>query len=218
MTMALLPWCTAMGATFPFAMAGIRRMSPTGSVHSFSYLYVANVFGAVLGTLMPAFVLIELFGFRATLWIAASLNVLLAAVVFMYSSRLSVSSEAPAQSVIPSGPATGTQHNLWLLFTTGICSMAIEVICVRLFTPYLGNVVYSFAAILALYLLATFTGSRIYRWWCRVISRSRSAPSGCCWVFVPCWRYSPPILDYASANNSIHSAISYMGSSEPPLE
>ena len=34
------------------------------SGHSFSYLYLANVMGAVLGTLVPAFFLIELFGFE----------------------------------------------------------------------------------------------------------------------------------------------------------
>src|SRR5438093_677462 len=58
---------------------------------------------------------------------------------------------------------------LWALFATGLVSMAMEVVWVRLFTPYLGNVVYSFATILALYLAATFLGSRIYR------ARARSA-------------------------------------------
>src|SRR6202021_2004025 len=52
---------------------------------------------------------------------------------------------------------------LWLLFATGLCSMAMEVIWIREFTVYLGNVVYAFAAILAMYLGATFTGSYIYR-------------------------------------------------------
>src|SRR6476661_8901540 len=35
---ALLPWCTCMGATFPFAMAAIRRLFAGESGHSFSYL------------------------------------------------------------------------------------------------------------------------------------------------------------------------------------
>ena len=43
----------------------------------------------------------------------------------------------------------------------------MEVVWVRQFTPYLGTVVYAFAAILALYLLATFLGSRLYRCWAR---------------------------------------------------
>ena len=55
-----------MGATFPFAMAAIRRMRAGASEHSFSFLYLANVLGAIAGTLVPAFVLIELFGFFGT--------------------------------------------------------------------------------------------------------------------------------------------------------
>ena len=47
-SLALLPWCTCMGATFPFAMAAIRRMRAGASEHSFSFLYLANVLGAIM--------------------------------------------------------------------------------------------------------------------------------------------------------------------------
>src|ERR1039457_616277 len=82
-TLALLPWCTAMGATFPFAMAAIRKIARHESERTFSYLYLANLLGALLGTLVPTIVLIELYGFRGTLHIATALNVTLAA---LYSS------------------------------------------------------------------------------------------------------------------------------------
>jgi len=62
----LIPWCTCMGSTFPLLMAAIRQTIPTE--RSFSYLYVANVLGAFLGTLVSAFVLIELLGFQGTLY------------------------------------------------------------------------------------------------------------------------------------------------------
>src|SRR5690242_20345688 len=55
LSLSLLPWCTCMGATFPFAMAAIRGIRSDESEHSFSYLYLANVLGAVVGTLVPAF-------------------------------------------------------------------------------------------------------------------------------------------------------------------
>jgi spermidine synthase len=41
--------------------------------------------------------------------------------------------------------------------------MGMEVVWIRLYTPYLGTVVYAFAGILATYLLATFLGSLWYR-------------------------------------------------------
>ncbi|MEQ1919865.1 MAG: fused MFS/spermidine synthase, partial [Elusimicrobiota bacterium] len=49
------------------------------------------------------------------------------------------------------------------LFATGFTSMAMEVVWTRQFTPYLGNSVYSFAAVLAVYLLASSAGSYLYR-------------------------------------------------------
>ncbi|HMD70226.1 MAG TPA: hypothetical protein VKF41_02725, partial [Bryobacteraceae bacterium] len=161
-------WCTCMGATFPFAMAAIRRLAPGGSERSFSYLYVANVLGAILGTLVPAFVLIELYGFHGTLEIARTMNFALGAGVILLSFR--VRALAPPKETAPQATpsaavpdAVSARAILWFLFATGLCSMAMEVVWVRQFTVYLGNVVYAFAAILALYLGATFGGSRWYR-------------------------------------------------------
>jgi spermidine synthase len=45
--------------------------------------------------------------------------------------------------------------------------MGMEVIWIRLFTTYIGPVVYAFATVLAAYLGATFVGSRVYRVWSR---------------------------------------------------
>src|SRR5881409_1055503 len=77
--LTLLPYCIAMGATFPLAMSAMRSMFGERAKQSFSYLYVANVLGATAGTVGSALVLIELFGFRGTLLVAATLNGLLAA-------------------------------------------------------------------------------------------------------------------------------------------
>ena len=64
-----------------------------------------------------------------------------------------------------------------MLFLTGLTSMGAEVIWIRQFTPYLGTVVYAFAAILCVYLAATFAGSRVYRYW----SRTPSQPGTLVW-------------------------------------
>ncbi|MBI4464909.1 MAG: fused MFS/spermidine synthase [Acidobacteria bacterium] len=183
--LSLLPWCTCMGATIPLGMAAIRKTDPGSSPRSFSYLYLSNVLGAILGTLIPAFFLMEMFGFQGTLRIAASLNGILAVTVFAVSfgHLSSVETAAPvARKIEPrklySLPIGST---FWLLFLTGTCSMAMEVVWIRQFAIYLGNVVYSFAIILALYLLATYTGSQLYRWWVR--SHDPQA-SGKAWIFL----------------------------------
>lgn len=170
-TVALLPWCSAMGATFPFAMAAMRGLGKEESERSFSFLYLANLLGAVLGTLVPAIVLIELFGFRGTLHIATVLNFLLGATVFVLSMGLAKQAKGRAAGTpllpAPAAALDGHHGSLWLLFTTGLCSMAMEVVWTRQFTVYLGTVVYAFAAILALYLIANYAGSLLYRKWVR---------------------------------------------------
>ncbi len=149
----LLPWCGLMGATYPVAMFAMVR-----GERSFSLLYVANVVGAALGTVAPL-VLIEALGFRRTLLVGCGLNFAIAGMAWAVGGRLSA--RRVAQPLRPR--ATGSAGTLLLLFLTGSSSMGMEVVWTRLFTPYLGTLVYSFAMILLVYLVATYAGSRAYR-------------------------------------------------------
>jgi predicted membrane-bound spermidine synthase len=167
--LTLVPWCACLGATIPFAMLAIRSSYQRESRRSFSYLYLANTLGATSGATLPP-LLIELLGFHGTLRIGAALNLFLGACAFAVTLR----GPLAAPSVLPEAPqpsplaAASSPRLLVLLFGTGFCSMALEVVWVRQFTPYLGTVVYAFAAILGLYLLMTFVGSWLYRRWSRV--------------------------------------------------
>ena len=162
-TLALLPWCACMGATFPLAMAAIEKRFKAYSNDSFSYLYLANVVGAAFGALVSAFVLIEIFGFHKTLLIAAGLNVAIAAVALFMSFRRSMQGAPREGAAAPRSVSPANSNILPLLFTTGLVSMAMEVVWTRQYTPYLGNSVYAFALILGGYLLASFAGSCLYR-------------------------------------------------------
>ena len=73
LTVSILPWCVCMGATFPFMMAYVREQD-SGNTGSFSFLYLANVLGAMSGTFLAAVVWIEVLGFHHTLWLAAAGN------------------------------------------------------------------------------------------------------------------------------------------------
>ena len=165
----LIPWCVCMGSTFPLLMAVIRQTARPDSERSFSYLYVANVLGALAGTIASAFLLIELLGFQGTLLVAGALNLVLALSAFALSFRTSgsggIQNSTSAQA--PWSKLYGFRGSavLLILFITGMVSMGMEVVWIRQFTPYLGNVVYAFAGILAVYLLATVIGSRDYRTW-----------------------------------------------------
>ena len=158
---ALLPWTLCMGATIPLAMASFRER------RSFSYLYLANVLGAVLGTLVSAFVLIEVLGFRKTLHLTAAFNLVIAMAALVASGRVAAAATKDIEAPLPRGTPPFADLSeagvLALLFLTGFATMAAEVIWIREFTPFLGTFVYSFATILAYYLGATFLGSAAYR-------------------------------------------------------
>jgi len=162
--LSILPWCVLMGATLPLMMIFVRTRWP-GDARSFSFLYLANLLGALAGTLASACVLIEIFGFRATSLIAAILNWLIAAVSF-WLSRGDRPLPRPAAPIsvapIRSVRHLGVSPNL-VLFTTGFTSLAMEVVWTRGFTVILLTTIYSFAAILATYLLGTALGAATYR-------------------------------------------------------
>jgi len=159
----LVPWCACMGATFPFAMAAIRESGSAASPRSFSYLYLANVLRAVAGAAIPL-LLIERRGFQGTLHVGAVLNLCLATSAFLLPLRQGKVADRKTASATSTSPTAPT--NRWpyyLLFGTGLTSMAAEVVWIRLFTPSLGTMVYAFAMILGLYLGATYLGSQFYR-------------------------------------------------------
>jgi len=214
----MLPFCTCMGATFPLAMAGIRAVFRTQFRTSFSYLYLANVLGAMAGTIGSAFLFIEILGFSKTLLIAAALNAVIAAAALALGfswrelpggdepeTNTTSDRNLPSSAVKDYGPAGLIA--LPLLFTSGLASLGMEVIWTRQFTPLLGPVVYSFAGMLAVYLGATAIGSRGYRIWVQnkggmvelVASGVAAILAGAC-AFLPLLVTDPRLLPYSYLN------------------
>lgn len=200
--LTLVPWCACMGATIPLAMLAIRQWRTGGSERSFSYLYLANVLGAVIGATVPL-LLIELFGFRNTLKLGAACNGLLALSATVLSLRPTppelsspAKSEALARDTTRQIATDGTTKPLVLLFLTGLTSIGMEVVWIRQFTPYVGTVVYAFASILATYLASTFVGLQVYRVW----SQKNRPEGGLIWVLLGLFA----LLPLFAANPGIH--------------
>lgn len=168
LALTLIPWCACMGATIPIGMQAIHADFRQESPRAFSFLYLANVLGAVAGASIPL-LLIEALGFHGTLRVGAILNALLAVSAAVLALRRSGSRAPDTNSKVATQTSTGTNVSspalLALLFATGLTSMGMEVVWIREYTPYLTTVVYAFASILGVYLLSTFAGSRIYRYW-----------------------------------------------------
>jgi spermidine synthase len=209
LALTLIPWCASMGATIPLAMLAIRKQRPwrseRDSERSFSYLYLANVLGAVVGASVPL-LLIELYGFRNTLRVGAACNGLLAASAIVLS--VGCAAEQPSASAadptlrkgVPDGIrqafGAGTTEPLVLLFLSGLTSMGMEVVWIRQFTPYLNTVVYAFASMLGTYLISTFLGLQVYRWW----SQKDRQEGRLIWVLLGLFA----LLPLVTANPGVH--------------
>jgi spermidine synthase len=183
---SLIPWCACIGATIPLAMFAIRSDKRLESRRSFSFLYLANVLGAVAGATIPL-LLIEVFGFTGTLQCGMLLNlVVCGAALKMAKKQTPLAGDHEQAREDASGKASPTlrqmfgNRTLWLLFATGLTAMGMEVVWTRQYAVYIGNLVYSFASILGVYLVATFIGSIVYRVW----SRRRSSEGTLVWLLV----------------------------------
>lgn len=159
LVVVLLPWTVAMGATYPFFL----RFTEGRRGFSFGHLYAANVAGALAGTLVTAFVLVEYLGFRGSQYygIAANVAAALLALALLGGARGAPKKTTPvpfAATRVPNGGRLAAAT-----FLVGFVSLGYEVVWTRIYTPILGTEVYAFAAMLATYLAATCAGSLGYR-------------------------------------------------------
>ncbi len=220
---SILPWCVCMGATFPLMMAYVRERDCRNTT-SFSFLYLANVLGAMSGTFLTAVVLVELFGFRHTLWEAAAGNFTIAFIsggLAWAQRRTANLSEQPEGSTVSAELLRPQTRNgrmtKMILFSTGFVAMAMEVVWTRAFTPVLKTQVYSFALIVFTYLGATFFGSWMYR---RDLRKRRRSSTGdlisalAITVLLPVLANNPQFVttDWRVASNDVISAIILLGS------
>jgi spermidine synthase len=148
----LLPATAAMGATLPAMERIVARVGHQGS--PIAALYAGNTFGAVLGVLGAALVLVPALGLTRTAGICASLNFLCAAAtVKLFAGQLDATPRAAGSQ------ASGIPISL---LVTGLLGIGYEVLVVRVLSQVAENTVYTFAILLAIYLVGTALGAAIY--------------------------------------------------------
>ena len=158
----LLPATAAMGATLP---AVERQLS--GGSSRLGGLYSANTLGAVLGVLSVVFVAIPMLGLQKTAWVCSAINAACAALALwlwrtpLEATAASANVEITAPDSIDLGPATRRPVIGWLLFVTGLLGIGYEVLAVRVLSQVTENTVYSYAFLLAVYLLGTALGAAV---------------------------------------------------------
>jgi len=153
-----LPATAAMGATLPAIERLTARADSDG--RSLAALYAANTFGAVLGVLGSAFWSIGRIGLARSAVLCIALN-LLCAVTALAGFPSTV---APALQATSRDPKRA-RALLLRLAITGFLGIGYEVLVVRVLSQVAEDTVYTFALLLAVYLVGSAVGAAAYQRW-----------------------------------------------------
>lgn len=169
-----------MGGTLPAAARGAEADDDLGR-RSTGLLYGVNTLGAVAGCAGSTFYMLEIFGTRATLWIACALNLVLGLVATWIGTK--APAEATAQLEDDEAPdalsdrptAAGHRPPAWFTLAaaglSGFAFFLMELVWYRMLGPILGGTVFTFGLILAVALLGIGLGGALYS----VFGKSRRA-------------------------------------------
>ena len=156
----LVPPAALMGATLPVLVARVERGALGAGL---AWLYAINTLGAVAGSVLGGFYLMPSYGLSVTTFVAAGLNLFAAALAWFGSrdesrAALDDEREAAAPAVLPT-PARTIMAGLFAL--SGFTALLLQLAWIRLFGLVLGSSVYSFSAVLGVYLLGMALGSAL---------------------------------------------------------
>ena len=151
----LLPATAAMGATLPAMERVLAGHAPDSK--QFAALYAGNTLGAVLGVLAIAFWLVPEFGLARSAAVCAVLNLGCALIALKrFDATL------PRTALVNAAPPFAA---LWPLAATGLLGLGYEVLVVRVLSQVAEDTVYTFALLLAVYLVGTALGAAAYQRW-----------------------------------------------------
>ena len=152
-----------MGGTLPLMSAWLKGCTSDAGRQS-ALFYGVNSLGAVAGSWMAGFWLVQNLGMISALQITALVNLLLGATALILGSQAQAHSpavtEGPAKlpDQIPAGKSSLTSA-AWLVALTGAVSMGLEVLASRSLAMIFGSSLQSFAIVLMAFILGIGLGS-----------------------------------------------------------
>ena len=155
---AILPTTFCLGATLPALGQALASVESVG--HHGGLLYAINTVGGVLGAAAAGFGLPVFVGVRASYLIAAGASLLAGLMAIAIGDR----HEKPnaAESVKKSEVFSAQRARLRLVAAgAGALGLALEVLWTHLFAQVLHNSVYSFTAVVLVFLLAITLGAAL---------------------------------------------------------
>lgn len=168
--LAIFPATLCLGATLPALGRALDAGRGAGS--RAALLYALNTFGGVVGIAAAGFGLPALIGVRASYGVVAATSLAVGLLALVIDRRFveSVGADAPRASALR---VDGSRARLRVVAAgAGALALALEVLWARLFAQVLHNSVYSFAAVVLVYVLALAAGAALGALWLR-----RGAPA-----------------------------------------
>ena len=152
--LALLPATAAMGGT----LIALERLSASvrQQARVAAGVYGANTAGAMAGALCSVFVLLPAFGLSRTLVTLAAVNAACALAALMLGPAADAAPPEPTDVTPDVG--IGSFRLAAALLITGLLGVTVEVLVIRVAAQVLQDTIYSFASLLAAYLLGTALG------------------------------------------------------------
>jgi spermidine synthase len=160
-----------MGGTLPAAARAVERDEDHGR-RNLALLYGTNTLGAVTGTLLSTFFMLEHLGNHRTLWCAAAVNVIVGSIAIMIGKAEDGRSRLSGQAGLP------VLHRSIVLISSAVVGFAfllMELVWYRMLTPILGGTTFTFGLILATALLGIGLGGAAYSFWSGAVSPTAGA-------------------------------------------
>ena len=155
----IVPQSVLLGMTFPLMSAAVLRLGgqqPGGRV--FALLYFFNSAGAVIGVLLSGFWLTEQYGLQATMMIAGTCNLVVAAVALLVARRAPRPTALPRPAAADTiGRATGIGL-LTIAFMTAVSSFLYEIAWLRMLALVQGASTHAFETMLSAFILGIALG------------------------------------------------------------
>lgn len=215
-TLVMLPGTLAMGATLAALVEARRRACPDEAEGiGLGRLYAANTLGATLGTLGAVFVVLPRLGLVLGSVALAGLGLASASLALAWArdrelgppseesrlekpvgmeDRTARAKKAKKKTKRKQGGKVASRLTRpWIygiLAFTGLAGVGLEVVGLQVMTQLLQNTVYTFANLLAVYLVGTASGAWFYARWAAGRTAERAPAPMAAWLL---WAHVPAV-------------------------
>ncbi len=182
-TAVLIPATACLGASLPVLVAARRRVA-SDDARGLARLYALDTLGATIGVGLTIHLLLPRLGFVWASLMLAAVGVAAAAIGLLAGASTDTTPSSPSPSKPVEHPALaahldpdpGLLRERWLLYLafgmTGLLGLGLEVVGVRVLAQVYSGTIFSFADLLAIWLLGTAIGNGLHaRFSARLLGR-----------------------------------------------